>query len=138
MSIDPIKVTGLKEFTRNLRKIDSDLPKVLRLANNDVADLIASWAQPRVPTKTGAAARSVKVASTRSEVRVKGGSNKAPYYPWLDFGGKVGRKKSVKRSWHSDGRYLYPGWVANREAATERLATRLLEVCEQAGIAATK
>jgi hypothetical protein len=134
MAIEPIKVTGLKEFTRNLRKIDADLPKVLRLANNDVADLIVSWAKPRVPTKTGAAASTVKAASTRSEVRVKGGSNKAPYYPWLDFGGRVGRKKSVKRSFYSDGRYLYPGLVANRDALTERLAERLLEVCRSAGV----
>lgn len=135
--IEPIKVTGLKEFTRDLRKIDADLPKVLRLANNDVANLIVAWAQPRVPTKTGAAARTVKAASTRSEVRVKGGSNRAPYYPWLDFGGRVGRKKSVKRAFYSDGRYLFPGLLANREAATERLTERLLEVCRSAGVEVT-
>lgn len=138
MTIEPIKVTGLKEFTRDLRKISADLPKVLRLANNDCATLIVDWAKPRVPTKTGAAARTVKAASTRSEVRVKGGSNKAPYYPWLDFGGRVGRKRSVKRAFYSDGRYLYPGLVANREALTERLAVRLLEVCEAAGVAVTE
>lgn len=136
--IEPIKITGLREFTRDLRKINADLPKVLRMANNDVAQLIVDWAKPKVPKKTGAAARTIRVASTRTEVRVREGSAKVPYAPWLDFGGRVGRARSIKRSFYSDGRYLWPGLVANREAATERLVDRLIEVCRDAGVEVTE
>jgi hypothetical protein len=137
VAVEPIKVTGLREFNRDLKKIDKDLPKVLRLANNDVAQLIVDWAKPKFPKKTGAAARTVKVASTRTEVRVREGSAKVPYVPWLDFGGRVGRARSIKRAFYSDGRYLWPGLIANREQATERLAERLMEVCRAAGVDVT-
>lgn len=134
-TIEPIKITGLREFTRNIRKINGDLPKVLRLANNDGAQLIVDWAKPKMPKRTGAAARTVRVASTRTEARVREGSAKVPYVPWLDFGGKVGRARSVRRAFYSDGRYLWPGLVANRDAMTERLAERLMDICREAGVA---
>lgn len=138
MPVEPIKVTGLREFVRDCKKINAGLPKVIRLANNDVAEIIVGWAKPKVPKKTGAAARTVKVASTQNAVRVREGSTKVPYVPWLDFGGRVGRARSIRRSFYSDGRYLWPGLVANREAATERLAERLIEVCNQAGMEVTE
>jgi len=133
-TIDPIKVAGLAEFNRNLKRLDRELPKALRLAHNEAATIVVDWAQPKVPRKTGAAARSVKAKSTRTESRVVGGSAKVPYYPWLDFGGRVGRQRSVHRAFHSDGRYLYPGLGANRERINDVLLASLLDVARQAGV----
>lgn len=134
---DPIKVDGLAQFSRDLRKLDADLPKALRLALNEAADVIVGYAVPRIPKRTGRAARSVKARSTRTAVRVVGGGNRAPYYPWLDFGGRVGPKKSVHRPFLKDGRYIYEGYFVKRSEFSEVLERALLGVARQAGIEVT-
>jgi hypothetical protein len=136
-TIEPIKVTGLKEFRRNLKTISADLPKCIRLANNEVADIVAVWVKDRMVSRTGGAAGTVRVASTQKEVRVREGSAKRPYVPWLDFGGRVGPKRSVKRQFYSDGRYLYPGLAANRDVMTDKLADQLIALCSKAGVEVT-
>jgi hypothetical protein len=136
-TIEPIKVTGLKDFRRNLGKISKDLPKAMRLANNDVAEIVVVYVKARMEKRTGAAAGTVRVASTQKEVRVREGSAKRPYVPWLDFGGRVGPQRSVRRPFHSDGRYLYPALAATRDELTTRLADRLMDVCRQAGVDVT-
>lgn len=113
-TIEPVKLKGLAAFNRNLRKISAELPKELRLANNEVAQIVVDWARPKIPSDSGRAAKSLKVASTRTEVRVRGGSARVPYYPWLDFGGRVGPNRSVRRTFYSDGRYIYAGLTAKR------------------------
>lgn len=135
--IEPIKITGLAEFSRNLRKMDSNLPKGLRLANNEAAELVVSWAKPKVPRDSGRAAGTVKAKSTRTEGRVTGGSKRTSYYPWLDFGGKVGPKGSVRRSFIKEGRYIYPGFTAQRAAIADRLTRALIQVAVEAGIEVT-
>jgi hypothetical protein len=133
-AIEPIKITGLAEFNRNLKKLDSDLPKALRMAHNEAAQLIVNWAQPRVPRKTGRAAGTLKARSTRTESRVQGGSKRAPYYPFLEFGGKVGRKGSVRRPFIREGRYIYPALSANYDKFADLLTEKLIEVAKAAGV----
>lgn len=137
MSETAIKIEGLREFQRNLRKLDNDLPKTLRIAMNQAADLVVQDAKPRVPKKTGKAQASIKVASTRTAVRVKAGGRRAPYYPWLDWGGAVGRKKSVRRPFIKDeGRYLYRSYFDLKASGEFQLALEkaLLDVAAQAGV----
>lgn len=136
-TIEPIKITGLAEFNRNLRKISAELPKELRLANNEVAQVVVDWARPRIPSDSGAAAKSLKARSTRTDVRVQGGSRRVPYYAWLDFGGRVGPQRSVRRPFYSDGRYIYPALSANRDEITETHARKLVELVRRAGLEVT-
>jgi len=133
-AIEPVKVEGLAEFNRNLRKLSADLPKVLRIAHNEAAQLIVNYAQPRVPRKTGRAAGTLKARSTRTESRVSGGSKRASYYGWLDFGGRVGPKRSVHRPFIKQGRYLYPALGANYDKFVALLEDKLIEVARQAGV----
>jgi len=133
-AIEPVKVEGLSEFNRNLRKLNSELPKALRMAHNDAAQLIVSYARPRVPTKSGRAAGTIKAKSTRTESRVSGGSKRASYYPWLDFGGRVGPKRSVHRPFIKQGRYLYPALGANYDKFVALLEEKLIDVARQAGV----
>lgn len=133
-TIEPIKIEGLADFSRNLRKLNNDLPKALRVAHNQVAQIVVDWAQPKVPRISGRAAQSVKAKSTRTESRVQGGGARAPYYPWLDFGGKVGRKKSVKRPFIKTGRYIYAGLSANYDQIEDMLVRSLLDVARAAGV----
>lgn len=129
-----LEVEGLREFQRGLRKLDADLPKAMRIALNDAADIIVDEAKPRVPKRGGRARASVKARSTRTQSRVVGGGNRAPYYPWLDFGGRVGRNKSVRRPFLQDGRYIYNAYFRNRDRYAEVLEEALVDVARQAGI----
>jgi hypothetical protein len=129
-----IKIDGWAEFSKNLRKMDSDLPKMLRLVANESAGIVVDWAKPRVPTDSGRAARSLKSKSTRTEARVQGGSKSAPHYAWLEFGGGVGPKKSVKRPFIKEGRYIYAGLAANNESVHMVLLGGFLDVARAAGI----
>jgi hypothetical protein len=135
----PISIQGLAEFQRRLRRVDVDLPKALRLAMNEAGQLVVDTAKPRVPQLTGAAAGSIRVVSTRTESRVRAGGAKVPYYAWLDFGGAVGRNKSVKRAFFKSGRYLWAAF-AEKSASGEIqaiLSRRLDEIASTAGIEMT-
>jgi len=135
--VDPIKIDGLQQFSRDLRKLGADLPKALRLAGNEGAQLVVDWARPRVPGRSGAARRSIVARSTRTESRVIGGSTRVPYYPWLDFGGRVGPGRSVKRTFMSGGRFIYPGYAARRDEVEATLVTALLNAAQAADLDVT-
>ncbi len=129
-----ISVTGLAEFNRGLRKLDKDAPKGLRLALNEAAELLVDRTRPLIPRRTGAAAKSLKARSTRTSARVAVGGRSAPYYPWLDFGGRTGRNRSVERPFYTDGRYLYPTLRKVRPEIEEALRGALVKVARDAGL----
>ena len=132
-----IHVSGLREFNRNLRAIDRDAPKGLRKAGNDAAALVVKAAKPRVPTGPSAgghALSSVRASSTRTAARVSEGSKRFPYMAWLDFGGRVGRNRSVHRPFVKRGRYLWPAFVDERPAVQSELERALIVVARAAGV----
>lgn len=137
MAEDQIRVVGLNDFARNLKRLDTALPKALRLAGNEAADIVVKDARPRVPVgpgKGGHASSSIKAASTRTATRVQEGGNKFPYMPWLDFGGKVGRKHHTVRPFLKTGRYVWKSYADNRERVIEKLQDGLVQVARSAGI----
>jgi hypothetical protein len=135
---DPIRVEGLREFSQGLKRLDGDMPKVLRLALKGVGDVVVDDARPRVATKTGKARKSVRSKSTRTSSTIAGGGARAPWYPWLDFGGKVGRSRSVVRPFNKQGRYIYPAYYANRDKFDVMLEDALIDVARQAGMEVTR
>lgn len=133
-AVEPIRVEGLKAFSRGLRKVDKDLPKVLRLANNEGADIVAVTTRRIMRKRSGRAAQSVKTSSTRTAAKVSEGGNKAPYAGWLDFGGRVGRRHSVRRPFIKSGRYLYPSWEKKRPEVLTGLERSLVSAFRAAGL----
>lgn len=133
----PITVRGLAEFSRSLRQMDAALPKELRVALNEAANIIVVNVQRKVPRRSGRAARSVTARSTRTLVRVSAGGPRAPYYPWLDFGGRVGRKRSVHRRFIKSGRYIYPTYSARRDEITRVMDRGLTRLARSAGLEVT-
>ncbi len=133
---EAIKIEGLKKFSKDLKRLDNDLPKALRLALNDAANIIVDDAKPRVPSRSGKAKRSVKAQSTRTKARVVGGGGRALYYPWLDFGGRVGRNRSVSRPFKKEGRYIYKAYFAAKRSGEfqDALTENLIKVASSAGI----
>jgi hypothetical protein len=131
---ETISIVGVKEFQAALRTIDRDLPKQIRVIMNDAATLVIDWAVPRVPRNTGRAVKSIKARSSQREQRVAIGGNRAPYMPWLDFGGKVGPGGSVLRPFIKKGRYLYPGLEARSDEITEAMSKGFAELATAAGL----
>ena len=129
-----IRISGLREFRRDLRRLDKSLPKGLRLAGNEAADIVVKAAKPRVPHRSGRAAGSLKAASTATMARVQGGSKRVPYFAFLDFGGRVGRRHSVKRPFLKQGRYIWAAFADNRGKVQKTLRKALSELARGAGL----
>lgn len=131
---EAVSITGLREFQQQLKALDAELPKALRTAFNQAADIVVHEARPRVPSRSGKARASVKSRSTQTAARVVGGSKRVPYYPWLDFGGRVGPRGGVRRPFLKDGRFIYAAYFANRERFAEGTAEALITVARKAGL----
>lgn len=131
---DPIKVEGLSRLNKSLRSLGKDAPKRLRLVGNEAAEIVVDDARPDVPTLTGRAARTVKAASTRTAAQVKAGGARAAYYPWLDFGGRVGVGRSVRRQFIKGGRYIFPAYTENKDVIGEKLEQGLTDLIRDSGL----
>lgn len=131
-----IEIQGLNEFRKKLRAMDKELPKALRLAFNAAADLVVQGAKPKVPTRSGKAKGSIRARSTQTSAKVMGGGKRVPYYPWLDFGGRVGYGGKIKRKFTKDGRYIYPVYkkASNSGKIQELLVEGLIQVGKEAGL----
>lgn len=130
-----IAVGGLAGLNRGLRAIDKEAPKALRVALNEAATLLVDRAKPDVPSVTGAARRSMVARSTRTSARVAVGGRKAPYFPWLDFGGQ-GRVKGrpAARPFIREGRYIYPTLRRIRPEIEAQLQESISAVIRRAGL----
>lgn len=134
---EPIKIEGLAEFRRNLKTISGELPKAIRVAGNKAAQIVVDDAKPKVPTgpgRGGHASSSIRAKSTQTAAKVSGGGRRYPYYPWLDFGGRVGPRKSVKRPFLKTGRYIWKSFDDRSAQVWEKLAESLVDVARQAGV----
>jgi hypothetical protein len=129
-----IAVSGLRELARSLKNVDNEAAKQLRIVFNEAAELVVATARPRIPQRTGRAAKSLKVRSTRTAVRVTFGGPRAPYYPWLDFGGKTGIKKSVVREFLRDGRYVFPAYYERHDDIMRAMQEGIARVARNAGL----
>lgn len=135
MSGPPLRIDGIREFQKALRAVDRDLPKSLRLVLNEATGVVIDWAVPRIPRKTGRAAASVKAKSSQREARVSIGGRRAPWMPWLDFGGEGKRPgRPAHRPFIKRGRYLYAGLDATHEDVQKIMERGLDELARRAGL----
>lgn len=129
-----IQVAGLREFQAQLRSMDGALPRQLRLTLNTAAQVVIDYAEPRFPRRSGRAAGSLRARSSQRLARVALGGRRAPYAPWLDFGGRVGPRRSVARPYLKDGRFVYKGLAVRRPEITEVMSTGLTQLARDAGL----
>jgi phage gpG-like protein len=113
-----VEIAGLREVLRGMRALDASLPKTMRRAMNTAAQVVVDEARPTIVRRSGRAARNLRVASTQSNVRVRWGGARVPYAPWLEFGGRVGRNKSVVRTFRPEGRFIFPAYRRKRDDGT--------------------
>ncbi len=112
-----IKMVGLVELRTAMRKAEAGSQKHLQVHFKEVATIVASAIAGKVTAgPTGRAAASVRARATATSASVVAGGPKAPYFPWLDFGGSVGRghrpgeawSGAVKRYNPKGGIWIYP------------------------------
>lgn len=104
VDIDSARVTHLE---RQILKLGSGAERALLNVIRDVADDVVSSVRGRVPRRTGTAASTYRAMPTSTGVDVSFGGSRAPYVPWLEFGGKAGRS-GASRPYVPRGRYLFP------------------------------
>ena len=97
----------------NLRRLEFGLPAMRTEAEQESAVIVAVVARGRVPTGPAAGGHAAgSVRATGSQV--VGGGSRFPYFPWLDFGGRVGRNNSVNRRFIRSGRYIWRSFADSR------------------------
>jgi hypothetical protein len=130
-----VQIGGLAALNKGLRAISSEAPKQLRLTFNEAANTLVDKAKPTVPSVTGAARASMKARSTRTSARVAVGGKRAPYFPWLEFGGQ-GRVagRPAPRPFQKEGRYIYPTLRRIRPDIEEMLQDGIEAVVSGAGL----
>lgn len=132
-----IHVKGLKEFQGAVRQVDKALGPELRKGLNEAAEIVASAARTLVPQRSGDAAGSIKVGSTQRAAQIKVGGTAAPYFPWLDFGGRVGPRRTTLRPFIQRGRYIYPTLAEKRPEVEAKVDEVLERLAKQAGFETT-
>lgn len=128
-----VKVVGLVELRKALKQVSTELPKEMKTGFKAIAQSIASGAQDKMPSISGKAKGSIKPRASASGASIVFGGSAAPYEPFLDFGGKVGRNKSVVRPFIKEGRYLYPTIKEKNTEIMEAVDKLITKVAESAG-----
>jgi len=135
--VRPIAVEGMRDLQRALRELDGESQKEIRVAFNAVAETVAQGAARRVPKRTGKARASLRAQSSQRETRIAAGGRKAPYYGWLDFGGRIGRDKATVRPFVRQGRYIWPTIAANRDNLAQAVEKALVDLARSKGLEVT-
>jgi Bacteriophage HK97-gp10, putative tail-component len=136
-----VKVTGLRELRTALKKVGAEAPAAMKTEMKTIAGKVVGKIVSKVPQKTGKAAGSIKARGTTTGAGIAFGGTAAPYYPWLDFGGTVGKghkpgvsgSGSIRRNFIKQGRYVYPTLMDEQTAIKHDLDEALGRLASQAG-----
>lgn len=115
-----IKAGQVSELETALRELSDDMADLVLSELEDIAKDVAADARKRVPYRSGAAQASYRAKGSALSI-----GEGVPYVPWLEFGGRVGRKDSVSRPYKRGGRYLYPT-IAEQMADIEKRIDALI------------
>lgn len=163
----PIKLAmpGLKELQSALRSVAPEAKRQFTTDLKAIGQLVQTDTQADMPRVTGKARRSVKVKVVARRgfegVEISEGGGMAPYTPWLDFGGSVGRGRTttarvtigggrvrverggsrgsgaVVRPYIKDGRYLYPAYYRRYDDMVKATLEAVRKATASAGLEAT-
>lgn len=120
-----VRARGLEGFRHDLEVSSDRLVDGVRSLMSELADETADDARDRARSgkKTGASMNSIRAMGPV----VTAGAD-VPWYGFADFGGKVGRNKSISRRYIKGGRWLFPAvkdvGVVKRAEKTVDIATK--------------
>lgn len=126
-----VKIEGLKELRRDLKKMDGALPKEIARINRQVVRAIAvpdakrraaARSNPRVGRKV---LDSIKGTGSQTRAQIVGGGARVPWFKGMEFGSNQVRRtargghttqfptRSPKRGRGLEGYFLYPAVYNN-------------------------
>lgn len=134
---EAIRVRGLAELRRSLKAVEDGAQKAMRGALNEAAEVVVEHTLPWIPRRTGRLRSSLKKRSTQTSARVSLGGARAPYGPWMDFGGRrVGRGGGVaQRRFIRQGRFAWRTVGHRSDQIADVLDKALTDLVEQSGLA---
>lgn len=136
-----IRVKDIGKFVGALRKVKDDVPGQMKEGFLKIAEIVADATRGKTPKRTGRAAASITARGKQRGAAIAVGGQKAPHYPWLDFGGSTGKghipgkgwSGAIKRTMPEGGRYLYPTIKDNSETIRHETDALLERVIKGAG-----
>lgn len=133
-----VKVRGADDVQRALDAAGAGLPQMQRGVLAAVLGEVVDYARPHMPSKTGRARASVKSRVTDRGGTVTLGGTKAPWAPWLDFGGQGKRRgRPAHRPFLPQGRYVYKALAVRQADINDVMRDGLAALVEQAGLDVT-
>lgn len=99
--------SGVAYLELQIERLGSGVEQALKNVSKDIADDVVNLARSRVPRVSGRAASTYRTTMGEHGAEVSLGGSRAPYVPWLEFGGVAGRS-GASRPYVPGGRYLYP------------------------------
>lgn len=82
-----IRIEGLKELRRELRRLDGNWPKSLRETNREAAKVAVPSVQSLAPKRSGTLAGSVRALASQTRSQLAVGTNvRVPYAGPINFG----------------------------------------------------
>ena len=113
-----IRVEGLKELKRALREAPPEVKREFNKSMRGIVSEMVDAVRSQMPEVTGDAQSSVRVSTAGNYLAIRAGGERAPYYPWLDFGGTLkaagGRHNEQHRPFFHEGRWIYPTVARHR------------------------
>lgn len=137
-----VEIRGLRELASAFKAVDAGLPRQLRTEYLGVARVVADRIAGRVSRgSSGRAAGSIKPRASQRGASIAAGGSAAEYYPWLDFGGSVGKghrpgvpwSGSIRRDAPDGGRYIYPTIAGSGDEIREGTEAAIKRAAEAAG-----
>jgi hypothetical protein len=117
-----VSIAGLREFRRDLRRVDKTLPKELGKAHQEVGQIVADEAIRRAPAGPHQGAGSVtpikgsiRALRRQSGAAVAMGGARSPHVPPTEFGGTLARHASRSRTTVHQRAFLYPAIAAKTD-----------------------
>lgn len=81
-----LRVNGLNVFRRNLRRVNSDLPKGLTALHKELAATLVDAARDTAPRRTGRLASTIRPFGTQKAAAVGAGKKAVPYAGPIHYG----------------------------------------------------
>lgn len=139
MAGDIIRIEGLVQLQRQLKELDGESQKELRVLFNEVAEYVAAGARLRATVKSGKLRGSIRVLSGQRQAIVAGGSGRVKYFGFIDYGGKAGPRSGQGAQKHGRafiprGRILYAAFDARRNAVQEMLNVKFAAFLRRKGL----
>lgn len=141
MTVARVEVDGLKQLLRDARKVENDLPKVMRQSLLPISQSVLSQARQRGQSLGGvqrhAVRRGLRGGATQNSAWIKLAASSEPTILGAEFGG--GRRRTTQQfpPWRGSGGgagyFVFPTIRRMSGDVTDRLEDAVVDLLRRAG-----